>query len=59
MTVLGLLLAVAFLVIGGIFWCCRCCGNCGGERRQDDKDHMGLLTMVSTSVLVLFTCIVL
>lgn len=58
-TTLGFVFAVAFLVAGGIFWCCRCCGKCGGERRQDDLDHMGLLTIVSVIVLLLFTSIVL
>ena len=33
-------MAIVFGIVGAIFWCCRCCGQCGGGRSQrDPKDE--------------------
>jgi prominin 1 len=61
-TVLGGVLAIVFGIVGAIFWCCRCCGQCGGGRSQrdpKDKYMFGVTIALFLVTLLLFVGVVL
>ena len=48
----GVVVGVAFLVIGCIFWVCRCCGRCGGGYSQKQSHDC----MMCCTTLLLLLC---
>ena len=53
-TVLGGVMAMLFGLVGAIFWCCRCCGQCGGGRsKQEPQDKYMLVVTILLLLLAL------
>lgn len=55
-TVLGGVFAFCFLLAGGIFLCCRCCGACGGGRSKSEPQDVRMFVV---TVLLLLVALVL
>ena len=56
-TVLGGVMGITFGVVGAVFWCCRCCGQCGGGRSK--RDPQDKCMFVITIILLLVTLLLL
>lgn len=57
--VIGLLYVVIMWITGLIFFCCRCCGNCGGKRLQLETSKTSLWRKVLIFFLVILTILLL
>jgi prominin 1 len=61
-TVIGGVMAFIFGLVGAIFWCCRCCGQCGGSRSMTeprDKCMFGITIALLLVTLLLLVGVVL
>jgi len=56
---IGAILSLLFLIVGCIFWCCRCCGNCGGGRKAREYQYNDCKTITFTIILLIFTLLLL
>ncbi|XP_065919451.1 prominin-1-A-like [Dysidea avara] len=56
-TCLGPVFALIFAIVGCCFCCCRFCGNCGGDLKQEHRENNDLRCFILYIMLVLCICL--